>query len=247
MARQGKGIKSPTKLVPKKAKRAATKARQDLAGAFTTESVKNVITPDLDASNASPVWIPKKFDVIPASSLAPPSSTAKDIQDRSQAPPETVTIPKQSVAPPPIQKPARDNLSVPTIYSRLNYEAIPIKCAYLMDVEDCSSEDELRSHAELFTENKRRRRILARKIKELAAKNKSQKAENSEEQYRRDAIDQKTFTSEFTGKESHNMFREDLRIETFTRRNWPNLVKVRTNESELSFLDKYMLLTYEDL
>ena len=55
-----------------------------------------------------------------------------------------------------------------------------------------------------------------RKIKELAAKDESQKAKNPEEQYRRDTLDQKTFTSVSTGKYSHNMFREDLRTETLT-------------------------------
>ena len=69
-----------------------------------------------------------------------------------------------------------------------------------MDIEDCSSEDELRSHAELLTENRRRRRRLTRKIKELNAKDESKKARKPEEQYLRDVIDQKTFTSEFTGK-----------------------------------------------
>ena len=98
----------------------------------------------------------------------------------------------------------------------MNYEAIHIKFAYLIDVEDYSSEGKLRSHAELLTENRRRRRILARRIRELAAKDKSQKSKNPEEQYRRDTIDQKTFTSEFTGKESHNMFHENLRTETLT-------------------------------
>ena len=63
----------------------------------------------------------------------------------------------------------------------MNYEVIPIKFAYLVDVEDCSSEDELRSHAELLTKNKRRRRILVRKIKVLAGKDESQKAKNPEE------------------------------------------------------------------
>ena len=86
-----------------------------------------------------------------------------------------------------------------------------------MDVEDCSSEDEIRTHVELLSENRRRRRRLARKIKELAAKDETQKAKNPEEQYRRDALDQKTVASESTGKESHNMFREDLRTETLTR------------------------------
>ena len=251
MTRQGKGTKSATKSTLKKVKRVAAKARKDLAGAFTTKSVHDIITSPLDAVNESPVQIPKKSEVIPALSLALPSPTAKFIQDRLQAPPETVTIPNQSFTPPslqePFQEPVRDNLSVPTIRLRLKYEAIPINFAYLVDVEDCSSEDELRSHAELLTENRRRRISLASKIKELVAKDKSQKAKKPEEQYRRDAIDQTISISKFTGKETHNMFREDLRTETLTCQNWPNLVKVRTNESELNFLDKYMLLTYKDL
>ena len=64
----------------------------------------------------------------------------------------------------------RGNLAVPTIRSRLNYENIPIKFAYLMDIEDCSSEDELESHIELLSKNRMIHRRLARKIKELAAK-----------------------------------------------------------------------------
>ena len=64
----------------------------------------------------------------------------------------------------------RDALSVPTIRSRLSYDAIPIKYAYLLDVEDCSSEDELRLHVELLAENRRRMRRLVRRIKDLNAK-----------------------------------------------------------------------------
>ena len=47
----------------------------------------------------------------------------------------------------------------------------------------------MRTHVELLSENRRRRKILARNIKELAAKDESQKAKNPEEHYRRDAID----------------------------------------------------------
>ena len=177
MARQGKDTKFLTKSALKKAKHAAAKARQDLAGAFATESVHDIITPPQDSVNKSPVRIPKNPKVITVSSLAPPSPTVKDIQDRLEEPPETVTIPKKSFDPPPLQEPfqepARDNMSVPTIRSRLNYEAIPIKFVYLIDVEDCSSEDELRIHAGLLTENRRRRKKLARKMKELAAKDES--------------------------------------------------------------------------
>ena len=158
MARQGKSTESPTKSALKKAKRAAAKAYQDLTGEFATESPKDVKTPDLDTVVVSPVQIPKKSDVVPASSLAPSSPTGQDDQDRLLAPPEIVTTPNQSFAPPPIQEPTRDNLSVSTIRSRLDYEVITIKYAYLMDVEDCSSEDELRSHVELLSENRRRRR-----------------------------------------------------------------------------------------
>ena len=50
----------------------------------------------------------------------------------------------------------------------------------------------------------------------MAAKDESQKAKNPEEQYCSDVIDQKTFTSDFTGKESHSVFREDIRTETLT-------------------------------
>ena len=43
------------------------------------------------------------------------------------------------------------------------------------------------------------------------------------------------------------MFRKDLRIETLTQQNWRDLIKIKTDESEHNLLDKYMLLTYEDL
>ena len=111
--------------------------------------------PDPVAVDASPVQIPRKPKVVPVSSIAPPSPTAQDTQDRSCKPPETVTIPSRYFAPPPQQDLARDNLSVPTIRSRLNYDTIPIQYVYILDVEDFSSEDELRSHAELLSENRR--------------------------------------------------------------------------------------------
>ena len=136
MARQGKGIELPTKLALNNAKCAAVKASQYLAGVFSNKSGKDIITPDLDALDASLVRIHKKSDVISVSSLAPTSPTVKDIQDRLQALSETFTIPNQSFAPPPIQESARDNLSVPTIRLRLSYEAITMKFAYLMDMED---------------------------------------------------------------------------------------------------------------
>ena len=92
----------------------------------------------------------------------------------------------------------------------MNYDMILIEYAYLIDIEDCSSEDELRSHGELLTENRQRRRHLGRKIKELSAKTESKKAKKFEVQYRRGTLDQKTFVSEFSGTDSHVMFREDL-------------------------------------
>ena len=62
-------------------------------------------------------------------------------------------------------------------------------------------------------------RRLARKIKELAAKDETLKAKNPKDQYRRDAIDQKIFTAKFSRKDSHNMLHDDMRTETLTRRN----------------------------
>ena len=43
------------------------------------------------------------------------------------------------------------------------------------------------------------------------------------------------------------MYREDLRTEILTRQNWRELIQVRTIESEINLLDKYILLTSEDL
>ena len=80
MARQGKGTESPTKSTLKKAKRTAAKACQDLTGAFATKSVHDWIKLPQDNIDESPVRIPKKSEVIPASSLAPPSPRVKDIQ-----------------------------------------------------------------------------------------------------------------------------------------------------------------------
>ena len=227
MARLGKGTDSPIKIAVKKAKRVAAKARQDLVEEFKTETPKTAHMPNPDAVDVSPAQIPRKPKVVPASSLAPPSPTAQVIQDRSIVLHETVTIPIQSFAPLPVQDSTCDNLSVPTIRSRMNYYTIPIQYAYLMDVEDYSSEDELRAHVELFSENRRQKRRLARKIKELNANEESKKAKKPEDQYRRDALDQKTFASEFTGKDSHMIFREDLKTETFTRQNWRDLIKIK--------------------
>ena len=109
------------------------------------------------------------------------------------------------------------------------------------------SEDEERTHGELLSENRRRRRRLVRKIKELNAREDFKKAQKPEEQYRRDTLDQMTFMSPFTGQYSHVMFREDFITETLTRRDWQNLVKIKSNSSELNLLDSYMILTYEDL
>ena len=243
MVKQGK-TDSSTKMAIKKANNTAAKARQDLAGAFVTESSEASYDFELDVVDESSTQIPKKPDRIPASSTAPQYSPVK-AQGGLKNPPDEVVIPADPTAPPPNQDSA--DLSIPTIHSRLNYNQTPIKFAYLMDIEDCSSEDELRSHAELLTEKRRRRRRFTRKIKELSAKDESQKSRKPEEKYHRDAINQKTFTSEFTGKESRNMFREDMQTETLTRRNWRELVKVTHHDVELNLLGKYMLLTYDDL
>ena len=142
----------------------------------------------LDAVDGSPTQIPKNPVIIPALSLAPYSSPAKT-QAMLKKPPDEGIIPAPSTAPPHNQNSI--DLSVPTIRSRLNYEAIPIKFAYLIDVEDYSSEDKLRSHAELLTENRRRRRVLTRKIKELNDKDEIQKSRKPEEKYRCDALSRK--------------------------------------------------------
>ena len=133
MAKQGKGKESTTKAALKKAKRVAAKARQDLAGVFTTESGNAVFDIDLDAVEVSPTQIPKKPIMIPAPSLAPHFSPEKD-QATLKKPSDKVMIPAQSTAPPHNQDSVY--LSVPTINSRLNYDTIPIKCSYLIDVEN---------------------------------------------------------------------------------------------------------------
>ena len=84
-----------------------------------------------------------------------------------------------------------------------------------MDVKDCFSDVELKSHIELHSENRRRCTMLAHRLKELAAKDESLKAKKPEEQYRRNAIDQNILTA----IDSYNMFREDLQSETLTCRN----------------------------
>ena len=93
MPSQGKSNKSPTKSALKKAKRAAARARQDLAWVFDTESDKDTNTPDLDDIDVVPVRIPKKSDVDPAYCLAPPAPTMQDIQTESIKLRENVVIP----------------------------------------------------------------------------------------------------------------------------------------------------------
>ena len=155
----------------------AAKPHQDLAGAFATESSKSSYDVDLDAVDESLTQIPKKPGKIPTSSTAPQYSSVKT-QGYLKDPPEEVVIPANFTAPPLNQDSA--DLSVPAILSRQNYDQISIKFAYLIDIEDCSSEDELRSHAELLTGNRRRRRLTC-KIKELAAKEESQNDRKPEE------------------------------------------------------------------
>ena len=199
------------------------------------------------AVDASPAQVPRKPEAVTMSSLTLPVSTAKNSQETTYMPPGTVATPSQSFAPPPPQDSTRDTLSVPVIPSRMNYSNIPIKYAYLIDVEDCSSEDKIRSHGELLAENSRRQRRLSRKIRDLSAKSELKRGAKPEKQYHRDALDQNIFVSEFSGTDSLMMFREDLRTETLTRRNWRRLIKISKNESEQNFLDHYILLTYEDL
>ena len=164
MVRSGKISESPSKSVLKKAKRAAEKAKQDPAKGFSTSTDANINTPYLDAANVSSVCIPRNYNQTPASILAPPVLTAHDVSVTTlRAPPATVIIPAQ-LDPLPVQltpDPIHDNLSIPTIRSCLNYETIPIKFSYLMDVEDYSSEDEMKSHIELLSENRRKHRRLA--------------------------------------------------------------------------------------
>ena len=132
MARQGKTSESPSKSALKKAKRAAAKAKQDLAKEFATAANIEANTLDLDTVNVIPVQIPRKFDLNSASILATHVVTAQDIPTSTLAPPAIVIIHEQSFSPLSIQtttKPLRDTLSVLAIRSRLNYESIPIKFA----------------------------------------------------------------------------------------------------------------------
>ena len=162
MAKLGKASEFTSKSAAKKAKRTAAKSKQDLEKEFASE-VPKTSQLDLVVLDASPAQIPKMPKVVPVSGLDLPSPTALETQGRSCEPPDTGIIPSRSFAPPPLQDSARDALSVPTIRSRINYNMIPIEYAYLVDGEDCSSEDELRSHAELRAENRRQRRRLGRK------------------------------------------------------------------------------------
>ena len=111
----------------------AATSRQDLAGAFSTETVKASYDINFDAVDEIPSQIPWKPVTIPASSLAPQNSPAK-AQGDFKDPPEEVEIHVYDPFPLPPQDSA--DLSVPRIRSRLNYDLIPIKFAYLFDVED---------------------------------------------------------------------------------------------------------------
>ena len=99
MARLGTNKDYMSKSASKKAKRASAKGMQDLGEEFSYENSKTA-QPEPVAVDVSPVQIPKKLKVVPASSLAPPSLTAQDNQERSLKPPDTVTIPSRSSAPP---------------------------------------------------------------------------------------------------------------------------------------------------
>ena len=142
MARQGKSINSPSKSASNKAKRAAAKALLDITAGFSKDDLLTA-KEELVAVDVSLVQIAPTSKDIPASSVAPPFPTTVDQQDMSCKPPGTITISSRFSALPPKQDSTCDALSVPTIRSRLDYNAIPIKYAYLLDVEDCSSEDEL--------------------------------------------------------------------------------------------------------
>jgi len=72
----------------------------------------------------------------------------------------------------------------------------------------------MKTHIEIFSENRRQRRRLVQYIKELAAKDENLKAKKPEGQYLCNAIYQMIFTATFRVMDSHNMFCEDLRIET---------------------------------
>ena len=81
MERLGTNKGSPSKSESKKAKRAAVKAKQDLEEEFSNENSK-IAQPKPVAVDVSPAQIPKNPRVVPVSSLAPPSPTAQDNQER---------------------------------------------------------------------------------------------------------------------------------------------------------------------
>ena len=99
MARQSASKDSLAKISAKKTKRlAAAKAMLDLDEEFSSVRIK--AENELAAVDASPVQIPKKPVVVPASSLAPPPRTSQDIQDSARNPPVTVTVPHRSATEP---------------------------------------------------------------------------------------------------------------------------------------------------
>ena len=91
MGRQGKVTDSPTKTAIKKVKRVAEKARQDLAGAFATETINASYNTNLDTVDKSPTQIPRKSITIPTSWLAPQNSPAKAQGYFKDPPDEVVT------------------------------------------------------------------------------------------------------------------------------------------------------------
>ena len=125
---------SPSESQAKMAARAAAKASRELEEEFAPET-SSMTKPVPVAVGASPAQIPRNPDVVTALSLTLPVPTSKNSQE-TYTPPSTVTIPNQDFAPPPPQDSSRDALSVPTIRSRMNYSAITIEYAYLIDVED---------------------------------------------------------------------------------------------------------------
>ena len=185
MTRSSNINETPSKTALKKAKRAATKAKQYLTEELSTATDTNTRTPGLDAVDASPVRIPRKYEPTPVSIPTLPVLPALVIPAKiPTVPPATVVILAQPFTAQPFQLTTDTlcaHLPVPTIRSRLDYERLPTKFTYLIDVKDCSSEDEMRMHIKLLSENRRQRRRLARKIKELAAKDETLKAKKPEE------------------------------------------------------------------
>ena len=53
--------------------------------------------------------------------------------------------------------------------------------------------------------------------------------------------------SDFAGIDLHHIFRENLQTEALTRRNWDMLIQVEQNGKKLLLLDKYMLITFDDM